>query len=553
MGAITYTVEADFDQDEVYETNLTPRAGGPGGGLSIDRGMDLSGRYKTSTLSIVLDNEDGELTTDNISASLSGLIVPRVPIRVKANFNSVDYTLWTGYIDRIDSEWSADSIYTVRFDCMDLSGFLPSYAPVHVSVSNSRDVDDALAAIMDDIGFDADDRLFDDAVANLAYHFVVGADAMSAMLDAVKSEMGGLLWVTADGKLRFEARNSRLGSTPDRTWGDGTEIIPRHVTYRMNQQDIVTKVNVVETLFAQGDQTVVILRWSRGEDSRPPDSIQLQGNETYGPVVINYDGLATSIVSPVANTDYTANNNIDGSGSDRTSNLSVTVNDNGGSATFELRNTSSTPLYVTKMRIRGIPIALTGSRPQYEVAKSVPGVPGNTGIQIDVPYGGDTAGQKGRDYAIQILHTYRYAYPLIELLFEWAGDTLTTEMLSVDIGDLILFNTKALSTDGPQVKDLFYVERIAHSGIQGGSNPSTSILLSPAYNYRDLDKITYDRFTRSNTGSGLGTSLSGDAWQDSTDFKILTNRARATSDTKSIAYIDLMSSDCVVEATMNGI
>lgn len=551
MAIITWTVEADFDLDETYETDLTPRAGGPGGRLSVDRGIDLSGRYNTSSLSIMLDNEDAELTEFNTGSELYGFVQPRVPIRLKATFDSIEYVLWTGYIDEISSSWEANNIHLTKLQCVDLSGFLSTYEPIYVTASSSRDTDGALIAIMDAINLNNSQYQFDDGQANLPQHFVVGTDALSAIIDVVKSEMGGLFWVDADGKLIFESRSSRLGTVYTRTWGDGTEIIPSAQNMRQTSRDIISRCEVIETLFSTTTAEIPVQRWSRGASTG--DSVQIAANSTYGPVFVSYTGIATSIIAPEASVDYKANSAIDGSGTDRTANITIDIEDLGGGAYITVRNSFAGAVYLTLFQLRGVPVAITGSKPHYTAEKQIPGIAGISGVQLDIPFGGDQAGQKGKDYCISTLYTYRYPYPILELYFEWAGDDLTTEMLDVEIGDLVYYKDTARGAAGAYVDDLWYVEGIRHNNIQGGDNPVTAIRLIPAYMYRNLDDITYDTFTRPNTGSTLGVSLSGDSWQNDSGFRIISNKARGVSDTAARPYINLTSYDGVAEVTLEGV
>jgi hypothetical protein len=72
----------------------------------------------------------------------------------------------------------------------------------------------------------------------------------------------------------------------------------------------------------------------------------------------NPDGTcsASTIIEPVASTDYTANEESDGSGADLTTSLSVVVENRTSAAYLTVGNTGSTDLYVTLLKIRGTPL-----------------------------------------------------------------------------------------------------------------------------------------------------------------------------------------------------
>lgn len=61
------------------------------------------------------------------------------------------------------------------------------------------------------------------------------------------------------------------------------------------------------------------------------------------------------IVTPEATTDYTANSQADGSGSDKTSDIVASVNRFTGSAQIMLENTSGSTAYITMLKLRGTP------------------------------------------------------------------------------------------------------------------------------------------------------------------------------------------------------
>jgi hypothetical protein len=65
---------------------------------------------------------------------------------------------------------------------------------------------------------------------------------------------------------------------------------------------------------------------------------------------------ATTIITPVANTDYTANSAEDGTGTNLTSSLGVGVENRTNAAYVTLNNNGATDLYVTLFQIRGTPM-----------------------------------------------------------------------------------------------------------------------------------------------------------------------------------------------------
>ncbi len=549
MAAVTWSINADFDLDGAYETALATDLEAWSSGISIDRGIDSDGAYQVSQVQFQLGNRAGTYTPENSASALFGQLRPQVPIQLTAVHNAITYTIWTGYITDYENEFEPGGWGSVSIVAQDLAAFLSGYQPLRVTVSTSRDTDGALVAIMDVIGLVAGERNFDDGIQDLNYHFVVGQDALTAMQEVVKSEMGGLLWVQADGKLRFESRQSRLGTSVDDTWGDGTNVVPSRLRYRQTTRDLVTKVNVQATIYQAGQAETEIFRFSRSKDTRPTaDSMALAQGQVYT-ATFNYEGLASAVVTPEAIKDYSASSNAAGTGTDRTSSLTPTVTDHGGSASIKLVNSFAGTIYVTKFRLRGTPVVLAGSRPQFESAKSVPNIKADSGVQLDVPFA--TADSKAADYSYCTLRTFRYPYPTLELDFPWRNDDTKVAMLSLELGDLIRYTDTGLTTKSAYIDDWWYVERIQISGIRAGEVPVTTVVLTPSYIWRNLDKCAYDLFTRSNAVGDLGTSTSNDTWLEDAGFDIASNKAVPNAVAIATPNIELSAADHVVEVSLS--
>jgi len=559
MADITWTLQADFDLSGSYETDLTGYVEKPGSGISITRGMGANGVYNVSQMGVVLSNKDGTFTPDNSASTLYGKLRPGVPIQLTATHSAVTYTLWTGYIQSFKPTWRAGAVPMCAIQCYDIAKWIADFRPVNVTASTSRDTDGALTAIATAVGLSAGDLNFDDGVQNLPLHYVSAQAGMEAMLDAMRSEMGGFLWVQTDGKLRFEARNSRLGVTPDDTWGDSTTIYPVSIDYDLNDQDLITTASVQATIFTAGQADDEILRFTRGMDTRGgADSLSIAAG-TYYEAEFDYGVVATSVTSPVAVTDYLGNSAIDGTGTDKTSALTVTVTDLGGRVRIKIANSDAATVYVTKFRLRGQRQAFSFQSPTFTVTKSWPLAKADQGVQLRVPFADDQ--QALRDYAVQLCRTYRYPYPRITMQFLADDDTAKVALLSADIGQLVRYTDTAVGVNftgnqkaGAYLDDWFYIEAIKTDVPPdwAGNLFSCSVTLIPSYIYRNLDAIAYDSFTRSNATGDLGTALSGHVWADDSGFNIASNAAVPNVTTVQTPNINLGVTDGVAEVSLAG-
>ena len=143
----------------------------------------------------------------------------------------------------------------------------------------------------------------------------------------------------------------------------------------------------------------------------------------------------TAMVTPlVATTDYTGNASQDGSGADRTSDLSVVTSAFASTVKFEITNTSASAAYLTKLQIRGKGIYDNGPRTfESYTAQNY----GDRPFSFDMPYQDDAnTGQSAAEYL-----GGRYSDPttLVDELAFVATDTAAflTQALARDIGDAI--------------------------------------------------------------------------------------------------------------------
>ena len=551
MALPTYVIEADVDGDGTYEENLSSRISERWGGTSIRRGMDESGIYQISELALTLDNIDRRFTPENSASALFGKMRPGVDIRGVATHNAIPYTLWRGYVQRWGPVEVTLEQQTAALRASDLAEYLRMYEGLNVTSSTTRRTDQALEAIFAAMGIGASLYQLDVGKQSLPLHFARAENALGAVMRAVQSEMGGLFWVTKAGKLRFESRGSRLGATPDQTWGDGTNILPVRKSYLSDNDEFVTRVTVQAAIFVQDQDQQEIFRFSRSMDNNPADSLALTAGEIYE-AEFHYSAPAVSVAAPVASTDYLANSAQDGSGTDKTSALTVAVTDLGAGFRLKLTNTDAGTIYVTTFRLRGTVDTFVADRPQFVASKSVVGQITDIGVNIDVPFADDT-GQKPRDYSIGVLRTQRYPVPRLVLEFDLdVHDDIAVALLSVEIGDLIKFKDTLTGQHSLGVDDWWYVESLNYA-IAAARVTQCEVMLAPSYAYRDLDKIIYDLFTRADTGSGLGTALKGGAWATSTGFKILSNQAAPVDAATYITTLDLAAADGAFELSLSGL
>ena len=549
MATIQLIPEVDFDRNGTYETDLSAYFNERAGGLVIGRGASNQGVLSPGTMTLNLDNFDGTFTLDYSSSSLYGQLEPHVPIRCRLRINGTDYVLFTGYVSRYRPKFGAVGENRCSIEAKDLSAHLANFPLVNVQVAE-RETGAAIEAIADALGI-ASVVDSDSGLETLPVHWCHNANALDAMMDVVRSEMGGELFINGDGEIRYLQRDARLGTYDIADeWGTGSTIEPESVDPELTDDDLITSCAVQASVFVDDDPNVVIYTFSRGASNPTPDSLFLAANVPYD-VDLDFPMPVESVVTPVEDTDYSANSAIDGTGTDQSGSLTVTVTLQG--AGFHLRLLSSVDSYLTRFQLRGLPTNFAIDKPVFTHTLSIPGQIMDQGVTLQVPFAEDS--QTTRDYPVAVCRTYRYPYTLTKLSFAWDTDDIAVAMASLELWDHVYF-----ADTGPggaefltNIADHFYVVGIQHR-ITPGSVIRTDVTMVPSYLYFNLDAVVTDDFDRANATGVLGTALSGDVWSGDGSMDIVSGAARASSDSAQTPTLLLFEADDqVVEVQLSEI
>lgn len=189
-------------------------------------------------------------------------------------------------------------------------------------------------------------RIFDSGLSVIPVVWWGGNTALYEIKTASEAE-GARFFADEQGRLIFQNRqhfnandefkSSRYGFD----FNNATDLV-----YAGKLSEIINKVTVV--LKPRRTQSTQVV-WSYFDVPK-----QIGAGETLI-VWANFDDPVFNVVTPASTTDYTGNANSDGSGADRTSDITITTTKFGTSTKLEIENTSGTSLYLTKMQLRGDP------------------------------------------------------------------------------------------------------------------------------------------------------------------------------------------------------
>lgn len=209
----------------------------------------------------------------------------------------------------------------------------------------------------------------------------------------------GYFYVRGDGTAVFEARSDRSSTTDDATF-DNTMA---GLTVSTTRDSLVSRMQVITHPRTVDLTTKVLYRLQSVPEIAPGATLDLVAGYTDPSNRASRIG-GTSMVSPVATTDYTANTLANGTGTDLTSSIGVAATFSSNSARFTVTNNASVPAFLTKLHASGIGIydyeTTVGEAEDATTANDI----GEQVASLDMPYQSDVA--LGVDAARYLLRLY---------------------------------------------------------------------------------------------------------------------------------------------------
>lgn len=470
MPTATYAVNVDWNNDGDYgDANEACVANVQS--VSIERGRDNElGEFQAGTCEIVLDNRSGLYSPTNSGGALYGNLLPHRPVQVRATFNASTYDLFTGYIDRIvpSPAWDKRNCYLYCVDGMAAK----LNTPIRLGMQTDQRPDQIVGAILDAVGWGAGasyrtiDTYPDETIP---YAWWDEAEALQATYDIAASSLG-TFYIGGDGKAVWEGRHHRLKEphlTSQATYNDTMF----DLTYDYGTRSIK---NIISAEYTNRTVQSAAVIWLC------PTVPFLTTAVTYE-LDVDFDDPVSSITTPVANTDYIANTKGDGTGTDVTSDVSVTVASTyAQGCKLEVDYTDSSSgenCYLTALQLRGTPV--TADDPIKKLAEDA---------TSQTAYGDRKYALQGKffhsewtaqDFVDYYLTHYKDPRPDVMVsLFnsdKVASPTSHFEnMLKLEISDRITLVSSELGLNAA-----FYIERIEHEIRERGNYHETRWTVSP--------------------------------------------------------------------------
>lgn len=273
-------------------------------------------------LTVVLNNEDHKYSPPNSSSDLTGLLLPGKTIRLRAEYPSSTFTnIFTGFITAIQPRPAqGDCVITAR-DAMDRMSRITLWN--YSESSPPYDTEGIFADVLDDAGEDGSGATKDSCGYLITENWMPPYWDISARqtLRTLQEEEDGFIWIDGSGVWRLEARDHRDSDTSQATIKDTNDASNPYFS-ELEWQDPADFIENIIYMRVVSDWTNngTNVYWTLGEVVHfDADEVK----EFITEITPRLYNLIVGTVTLVENTDYEANTQDDGGGSDISSEITV--------------------------------------------------------------------------------------------------------------------------------------------------------------------------------------------------------------------------------------
>jgi hypothetical protein len=244
----------------------------------------------------------------------------------------------------------------------------------------------------------------------------------------------GLIYLWADGTLRFEGRHARLADTTTQWSLTDDDIVS--LTVPTSRDDILNTVRVTTHPKIVDALPTTVVYDQANVLTMDPLSTRLLIGSYRDPLTGDAIG-ATDVQGLVAGVDYLANTAADGSGTDRTADIAITATIGASGVRFIVSSANASVIYLTRLQLRGRGIYDRASvQSEARDSASVDRI-GEHVISLDMPYQDNPA--IGQGAATYWLGKYTDALAQAQnVSVMGTSATRLTNILELDISDRIM-------------------------------------------------------------------------------------------------------------------
>lgn len=367
--ALTWSILVDFNRDGTFETELLTRTFG----LSVERGRkSMLGdkgftREGEGVCVINCHNDDSYFDFLNTASPIYPNALPGRECKITV---SDGVTTWAVFRGRIADIVPVGADYEKTATILIVDGWAALKNKISYGVVKGADTGTLIGYVLDKSNYSFSNgglsavwrfptrigetsyfgpaswtRSLETGTDTLDYWWLREEVAADAVRDLVDSELG-LFWFGADGVANFKSRHKLYIQA-----SEATLIQDKFLRTLAPRQSLKNMRNTIRVkAYPKVLQNPAVL-WKL---SQKPFIQAGQTLRVWPEFKFEQRAVAAeSLISPVATTDYTANTAKNGTGSDLTSSLTVSVTAQAESAEVILTNSGASDLYVTLFQLRG--------------------------------------------------------------------------------------------------------------------------------------------------------------------------------------------------------
>ena len=504
MARGSYVLAIDWNGDGDFSDSgedVTART------LSVEwkRGNDyasqLVGKAVAGTLNAVLNNESGDYSTFNASSALYGNLLPGRKVKLTGNDGSTTRTLWSGFLDSIEPIPSAKGANRARLKAIGPLGHLNKFE-VSTTMFASKKAGELVGEVLDAAGWDDDDRDLDDGIVEFPRFWCERTKTLKA-LRLIEETETGLLEEDAAGQIVYRDRHARSkdarSTASQATYSDASGAALAYSA--ISQQDSVkfifnelrAKLQFHSGAWILGSASLGIqtelasdpaVLWTLSETGSRSPSIEAGATATFTAQYPSSGSANTARAVDfwqdlTATTDYLANDSADGTGTNRTANITVTETKRAQSMDIALDNGHSSTVYITELQARGNAVT---ANDEFEVTAS-DSTSQTTFGKRTYPHPGKFVpdAEEAQNWATFHLAAWKDPVPLLKLTLVGNRSTATlTDIMTREISDLV--TVTANNDAGLGINETFFVESLHHS-VDAELNHRATLTLSQASGY----------------------------------------------------------------------
>jgi hypothetical protein len=312
---------------------------------SQDKGEFISS-LNSQDLTIELENSTGRF--DPFVGEMKDYILPDRPCQLWLGYGGYNLQILEGRIQNFSFN---DELKKLTIYVWDISDKF-SETIYSNDLLVSKRTDELLTEIMNKLGIGSSEYDFDIGEIVVGVSFF-GGETARVLIEKITQAERGRIFISNTGKLVFWSKTTakRNAVNPVETLSTSKNI--EKIDPSFNWDDLVKTVVVksIQRKIANSLEVIFNLQVSEGLNAGQSKTFFCD----YADQITLENFPATDVQTPISTTDYLANDSEDGTGTDRTADISISISKLANTSIVEITNNHSAPVYLTKLQLRGKP------------------------------------------------------------------------------------------------------------------------------------------------------------------------------------------------------